>query len=67
MKKCPICELNYMQDNDEACSVCKKPQSSSGAAKKLIVGEYYTFQEAAAILGHGKFPRGMCFVKEKIY
>ncbi len=38
MKKCPRCELNYIQDNEELCSVCQKeksPQNSKDGAKNF--------------------------------
>ena len=30
MKKCPICELNYMQETEEMCDVCKQERGILG-------------------------------------
>lgn len=41
MIKCPICELNYMQETEEMCEICKKDHgliSNMHAAQNAITG-----------------------------
>lgn len=33
-KKCPICELNYIKDDQDMCDVCKQKESSSSYYEK---------------------------------
>ena len=51
MKKCPKCELNWIKDDEELCSVCKNEQSFStisiNTSKNYspFFQEYFTFKK----------------------
>ena len=40
MKKCPICELNYMQETEEMCDVCKQERGILGKSHGQIILNY---------------------------
>ena len=35
MKKCPICELNYIDDEQESCKICNSESNTNLAGKKV--------------------------------
>lgn len=39
MKRCPICELNFINDNEDACAVCRpRPKPMSKITKYIDLG-----------------------------
>lgn len=58
MKLCPKCELNYIADTEELCSLCKTPSKNSGSSQvhrarttKLFDEDFTFSNEAAAYRG----------------
>lgn len=41
MKKCPICDLNWCQDNEEMCSVCYADRNRKGGYSMGTGGSIY--------------------------
>lgn len=41
MKKCPICDLNWCQDNEEMCSVCYAERHRKGGYAMGVGGSVY--------------------------
>lgn len=49
MKKCPKCEINYINDNENLCSICSGSQTSSSSNKHYVTGDSNIFDEALSI------------------
>lgn len=71
MKKCPKCELNWIQDNEDICYLCEPqiPQHKEKAITfydlGLKVGDYITFTKdekyKAKIISEKTKKRKSCF------
>lgn len=49
MKKCPKCEINYIDDDKELCPVCSGSQTLSSSNKHYATGDSNIFDDALSI------------------
>lgn len=59
MKKCPICDLNYIRNDEQACVVCCKPQTVEPTAQATRVTPTVLFKESGVGNAKGKITEVM--------
>lgn len=48
--KCPICEINYMEDSEEMCDVCKNQRTGTVGTSPIGDGENVKIEEPALLI-----------------